>query len=83
MSLDPPTKAAPEGLTPEEWVARLRSPELSPYWLSAIIESAEDAVITKTLDGVITSWNRGAERVFGYTADEVIGRSVTVLIPDD
>ena len=42
----------------------LRSPELAPYWLSAIIESAEDAVISKTLDGIITSWNKGAERIF-------------------
>ncbi len=83
MSLDPPKPAAPEGLTPEEWVARLNSPELSHYWLSAIIESADDAVVTKTLEGVITSWNRGAERIFGYTADEVIGQPVTVLIPDD
>src|SRR5688572_26398306 len=59
----------------------LRSPELAPYWLSAIIESADDAVISKTLDGIITSWNKGAERIFGYTADEVIGKPVTVLIP--
>ena len=83
MSLDPPKPAAPEGLTPEEWVARLKSPELSPYWLAAIIESADDAVITKTLEGVITSWNRGAQRIFGYTSEEVVGRPVTVLIPDD
>jgi PAS domain-containing protein len=39
----------------------LRSPELAPYWLSAIIESADDAVISKTLDGIITSWNFGAQ----------------------
>ena len=61
----------------------LRSPELAPYWLSAIIESADDAVISKTLDGIITSWNQGAERIFGYTADEVIGKPVTILIPHD
>jgi PAS domain S-box-containing protein len=59
----------------------LRSPELAPYWLSAIIESADDAVISKTLEGIITSWNKGAERIFGYTADEVIGKPVTILIP--
>ncbi|HEX8685935.1 MAG TPA: PAS domain S-box protein, partial [Pyrinomonadaceae bacterium] len=81
MSNDPPRTPAPEELTPEEWVARLKSPELSPYWLSAIIESADDAVISKTLEGIITSWNKGAERVFGYTADEVVGRPVTILIP--
>lgn len=60
----------------------LKSPELAQYWLSAIIESADDAIITKTLDGIITSWNKGAERIFGYTADEVIGKSVTILIPE-
>lgn len=61
----------------------LRSPELAQYWLSAIIESADDAVISKTLEGIITSWNKGAERIFGYTADEVIGKPVTILIPAD
>jgi PAS domain S-box-containing protein len=61
----------------------LRSPELAPYWLSAIIESADDAVISKTLDSIITSWNFGAQRIFGYTAEEVIGKPVTILIPAD
>ncbi len=64
-------------------VIDLRSPELAAYWLSAIIESADDAIISKSLDGIITSWNSGAERIFGYTADEVIGKPVTILIPDD
>ena len=61
----------------------LRSAELAPYWLSAIIESADDAIISKTLDGIITSWNKGAERIFGYSADEVIGKPVTILIPHE
>ncbi len=60
----------------------LRSPELAQYWLSALIESADDAIISKTLDGIITSWNEGARRIFGYEADEVIGKPVTILIPE-
>ncbi|HYO62824.1 MAG TPA: PAS domain S-box protein, partial [Pyrinomonadaceae bacterium] len=66
-----------------EWVTRLQSPDVAPYWLSAIIESADDAIVSKTLEGVITSWNKGAERVFGYTAGEVIGKPVTILFPPD
>ena len=60
----------------------LQSPELAQYWLAAVIESADDAIISKTLDGIITSWNEGARRIFGYEADEVIGKSVTILIPE-
>jgi PAS domain S-box-containing protein len=63
-------------------LTNLQSPELAPYWLSALIESADDAIISKTLEGIITSWNAGAQRVFGYTADEVIGKSITILIPE-
>jgi PAS domain S-box-containing protein len=68
---------------PGDQITNLRSPELAPYWLSALIESADDAIISKTLDGIITSWNDGAQRIFGYTADEVIGKPVTILIPAD
>ena len=51
--------------------------------LAAVVEHSGDAIVTKTLDGIITSWNPGAERIFGYAAAEVIGRSVTLLIPPD
>jgi two-component system CheB/CheR fusion protein len=49
--------------------------------LAAVVESSDDAVVTKTLDSIITSWNKGAERVFGYSVDEVIGKPITILIP--
>src|SRR5215216_2971060 len=64
-------------------LTNLKSPELAPYWLAALIESADDAIISKTLEGIITSWNKGAQRIFGYTTDEVIGKPVTILIPKD
>jgi len=70
-------------LMSENQFTNLRSPELAQYWLAALIESADDAIISKTLEGIITSWNKGAERIFGYTAEEVIGKSVTILIPKD
>jgi PAS domain S-box-containing protein len=61
----------------------LRNSDRAQYWLSAIVESADDAIISKTLDGIITSWNEGAQRIFGYTPEEAIGQSVTMLIPPD
>lgn len=51
--------------------------------LAALVESSNDAIIAKDLDGIITDWNCGAERLFGYSAPEVIGKSVTILIPPD
>jgi PAS domain S-box-containing protein len=51
--------------------------------LASIVESSDDAIISKNLDGIITNWNRGAERVFGYTAEEAVGQPITIVIPAD
>jgi PAS domain S-box-containing protein len=56
--------------------------EVARSHLAAVVEYSDDAIITKTLQGVISTWNPGAFRIFGYTADEVIGKPVTILIPD-
>ena len=82
MSLKHPEVKPADSVVSKDELTNLQSPELAPYWLTALIESADDAIISKTLQGIITSWNKGAQRIFGYTADEVVGKSITILIPE-
>jgi PAS domain S-box-containing protein len=61
---------------------RKRAEELAER-LAAIVESSDDAIIGKTIQGIITSWNDGAQRLFGYEAEEIVGKSILTLVPDD
>ncbi len=57
--------------------------EHTKSYLASIVESSHDAIIGKTLDGMITSWNKGAEQIYGYTEQEVLGRAIDILAPDE
>jgi len=60
-----------------------RQEEITQARLAAIVESSDDAIVSKTLDGVITSWNTAAERMFGYPASEAVGQHITLIIPQE
>ncbi|HKQ99547.1 MAG TPA: PAS domain S-box protein, partial [Pyrinomonadaceae bacterium] len=64
-------------------IAERRRAEDAHQRLASIVESSEDAIIGKTLEGVITSWNAGAARLYGYSAEEVIGQHISILVPPD
>jgi PAS domain S-box-containing protein len=64
-------------------ITERRRTELSQSYLAAIVESSFDAIIGKNLDGIITSWNQAAERIFGYSTQEAIGQTITLIIPPE
>jgi len=79
--VDPVTAQLASASLPAEWVQS--DPAIRFAWLAAIVESSDDAIISKNLDGRILSWNAGANRIFGYRAEEVVGKSITIIIPKE
>jgi len=64
-------------------ISRQKALEWEALRLAAIVDSSEDAIVSKDLNGVVQTWNHAAERMFGYTADDIIGRSIVMIIPHD
>ena len=64
-------------------ITERKQAELASGLLAAIVDSSDDAIISMNLEAIITSWNRGAERLFGHTAEEAIGQNITLIIPPD
>ena len=77
------TEDGPDLLAKAAGANRLTRAEEVRLRYAAIVESSDDAIIAKTLDGVISAWNAAAERMFGYTEHEAIGQPITMIIPPD
>lgn len=90
MAMPHRMRAKPDGYMTEKATAEKTETRQGPgadgdeaLWLSAIIENSFDAILSKSLDGIITSWNGAAERLFGYLREEAVGKSITLIIPED
>ena len=80
-----PNGGNPDGISRKLSSTRsaITPPDNARFWLGAIVNSSDDAIVGKDLNGIVTSWNRAAESMFGYASDEIIGQSITCIIPPE
>jgi PAS domain S-box-containing protein len=82
-SVDALARQAADLIERSEVEAALSESEQRSRWLASIVESSDDAIYSRGLDGMITSWNKGAEQLYGYPVQEAVGKPITILLPPD